>query len=581
MATQGKLASITTFDTSMPKKERVAAVAPIINQLIEEHEASTLTDGIETFQEKLMERVRAAGLAEFEWILCVHIAVHPDNREGAMLVPIDAHALLLRMTHDGWAWTKANVVAARIPKNETGQKWIQENLKLANRSNGLLPPYIPDLLRVATARGSHTSACVRIMELGARCVFEKLGENGVVSKSKIIEQQPSMREPLEKGLRVEVIDEDLVMAAPRLMEILSRTGNAGNNVFREQTSLQNCMRIYTLLAASEGKLDDKKLCTQASLGQGDNFEAKAEDLLCFVRNRAGTDGAVLHSLEAYERILEQKVKLYPHDLKAIGKIDSVRIDMFLECMVKAMLNSPPNYVDSVGYSTLFGPQDCAKLHTKGAYWKFAVDANAWMHDGAMFLDAYARLDQTTKIKLSSEFGINLVMKVMQKKADTRKRFNDINEIIHDFFNNVKELSPDVPTWHKLPKLKDHAPAAAAVQHGLREIRNDGLIPNSELDRRGYSVGKLLKLVNDPNKDAVYKITEHDASLKTCTLQDKDQTPFPVDRAILLSTYTLFTATEQEVWSVFLFIQASPLSGPAPRTLGGSPKKKQQKQTTFK
>ena len=209
MATQGKLAyAITTFDTSMPKKERVATVAPIINQLIEEHEASTLTDGIETFQEKLMERVRAAGLAEFEWILCVHIAVHPDNREGAMLVPIDAHALLLRMTHDGWAWTKANVVAARIPKNETGQKWIQENLKLANRSNGLLPPYIPDLLRVATARGSHTSACVRIMELGARCVFEKLGENGVVSKSKIIEQQPSMREPLEKGLRVEVIDED-------------------------------------------------------------------------------------------------------------------------------------------------------------------------------------------------------------------------------------------------------------------------------------------------------------------------------------------------------------------------------------
>ena len=86
------------------------------------------------------------------------------------------------------------------------------------------------------------------MQLSAKYIFDALaGVDGKVSFSKIVERQPSMAEPVNKGLRVEVIDAELVLACPRLMEILSRTGNSGNNVFREQTSLQNCVRIHTLL----------------------------------------------------------------------------------------------------------------------------------------------------------------------------------------------------------------------------------------------------------------------------------------------------------------------------------------------
>ena len=123
---QMQMHAIIKFSEEVPKKERIAAVAPIINALIEQFENQTLKDGVETFQEQLMERIRAAHLSEMEWIKCECICVHPDNREKSMLVPIDAHSLLLRVTIDGWAWTKCIVVAARIPKGPVGDYWVEK-----------------------------------------------------------------------------------------------------------------------------------------------------------------------------------------------------------------------------------------------------------------------------------------------------------------------------------------------------------------------------------------------------------------------------------------------------------------------
>ena len=47
----------------------------------------------------------------------------------------------------------------------------------------------------------------------------------------------------------------LVVAVPRLMGILSRTGNAGNNVFREQTVIQHSNRIHAIAVRKTGPLD--------------------------------------------------------------------------------------------------------------------------------------------------------------------------------------------------------------------------------------------------------------------------------------------------------------------------------------
>ena len=55
-----------------------------------------------------------------------------------------------------------------------------------------------------------------------------------------------------------------------------------------------------------------------------------------------------------------KRKLFPPDLEAIGSVDPFELESVIPAMVKAMLNSPEEYSDSLHDSTLF-PTKCNEL----------------------------------------------------------------------------------------------------------------------------------------------------------------------------------------------------------------------------
>ena len=104
-----------SFDIGTPISERVEAISPIVNSMIEEHDSGDSLIGVEAFQDDLMGRIRAAGLMEKKWLKVDEVGVHPDNREKAMLVPIDMHDLLKRMAKDGWNYAKWDALACEIP----------------------------------------------------------------------------------------------------------------------------------------------------------------------------------------------------------------------------------------------------------------------------------------------------------------------------------------------------------------------------------------------------------------------------------------------------------------------------------
>ena len=54
------------------------------------------------------------------WVQVDKVGVHPDNRERTMLVPVDAHDLLLRMCHDGFSRKKCITMAGGIPPTPDG-----------------------------------------------------------------------------------------------------------------------------------------------------------------------------------------------------------------------------------------------------------------------------------------------------------------------------------------------------------------------------------------------------------------------------------------------------------------------------
>ncbi len=176
-----------------------------------------------------------------------------------------------------------------------------------------------------------------------------------------------MSQPIRKGCPYDVVKAELVMACPRLMEVLSRTGNAGHTVLRVQTALQHCNRIHTLVATKQMNNQSiawEQIAKQACIGMGPDFMDSALKFCDFVRVwSGGKDGHILKNLEAYERTLKVKRKLYASDLSSLSKIDLLEAPKYVPALVKAMLNAPQ--VDSTGHGILFNTTDFNSLMANG------------------------------------------------------------------------------------------------------------------------------------------------------------------------------------------------------------------------
>mgnify|MGYP000143521087 FL=1 len=539
------------FGSEVSMADRVSVISPLINMMIEEHDSGESYLGVEAFQEDLIGRVRAAGLMEKKWIMPEWVGVHPDNREKAMLVPIDVHDLLARVAQDGWSFKKWDALACEIPAGPVGQEWRRQNEELAKGSDGLLAPYQGDMLQVLTGRGSHGTAAIRAMTMGAKGIHPEICAEGCVSKSKICERQPSMEQPLSKGCPYDVIKAEMVIASPRLMEILSRTGNAGHSVYRVQTALQHCNRIHQLAVSRQKAGRDvnwNSVAKQACIGMGAEFLDDAKKLMEFVRVwSGGEDGHILKDLEGYERTLKVKRKLYPHDLQSISKVDFVDGGRYIPAMVKALLNAPT--ADSTGHANLFSNSDYSSLQPAAKARPFAKEANGLICAATSFLNAYGRFDTNVQAKLLSDLEVRCVMHVHQKRCETRASYKSLQHIAKAMYDEAKAMDDKLPTWAKLKSIGDES-TITMPSGSLREIRKDGLVADSEMSSRGFVVGaKILK--KDAEGSTMYTITVLGDSPKSITVQkdeedgeEEQEEPFEVDRYEVIASWAVHVVAQE-------------------------------------
>ena len=158
------------FAVAVKKESRVAAVAPLINMMIESYELGEIDDGVEVFQEMLVQKIRAAGLLDDDvWLQVEVVGVHPDNRETGLTVPINAHKLLALIFKHGFVMKKVDNLGCRVPPNSTGAEWKAVNDTLQKGSQGLLPALSTEKIEAVTVRGSHTTAAIKALKFGAKC----------------------------------------------------------------------------------------------------------------------------------------------------------------------------------------------------------------------------------------------------------------------------------------------------------------------------------------------------------------------------------------------------------------------------
>ena len=499
----------------------VAAVCDIINDVIVEWFGGLIKDGEETFQENMCALMKAACLMPTRWVPLDAIIVYPGNREGAGLIPVDAHDLLRIFKIKGFSWQKAaGAQAAEIPPN-VRYDWINFNVKLAAGSKGLLPPVKAERAQVATTRGSHSCAALRIMEFAAKGIHKDLCVDGTVSKTRCVEAQKSLAEPCEKGMKLDVICYQLVDACPHLMQVMSRTGNADHDTARVQTALQSCWRMLNL---SKLYPEDLQATLRAACqGKPAEYESVAKNFLEFTDKQAGgPDGPVLVELEQFEKTLEFKRKLDDQTFGSLAQVNIPGCRRIVPAMVKAMLASPSNY-EHLGYSTLITRTDITSLLPGSKNKIHAKECNILMDDFREFLTGYAKLTELEFTVLAGDVDIACIMHLFKKKSETRPTHNHLTEIAKEGYDAANKIMADkglgpLPKWRYLESKEiSKKPAPSAPPRMQVFSLESGRVLDNELQRVGFEVGACIARKGDDKGIAqayeIVDIAEDDVGIK--------------------------------------------------------------------
>lgn len=498
-------------------QERVDLVAEKINNLCWQLLSGEDVGGMECFQKMLLDIIHKAGLSEKDVLIDVSlVGVHPDNREGSGLVAADVQQLLSIMVQAGYVRNKTKLLVCEIPGGKLGEFWRSFNDKIAEQSDGFLPPSRSSFMKYVTVQGSHTTGAIRCVKFGARSAHKTLGD-GCISSSKIIESRPSFDEPVNQGMYFVVIKKELIEACPHLMYCLSRSGNASHGAEREHTCLQQALAVFRAEKVTNNWADSVKV---ASAGQCYKFEGSWEHIKEFVIEHAGGgDGKYLYEMERFERTLGNKRAIQGSTL---GKLAGVKLHgkhaaRYVPAMVKAMLMAPESKIVG-GYVDLFSSMDLSSLQgQKGKNVTLALQACDIMIEASNFINAYAQ-DPSLFERDKDELEVNLVMRVHQIHAPERMKFRSLIHVAEYFYDTIKSKDSQFPQWSVVAELQNKSSSSRSAfpeKRKIRELTEDGTMPDVELFNQGFKMQTKVKRNNDKR---VFLITDL-SNTSTATLTE--------------------------------------------------------------
>jgi hypothetical protein len=506
------------FPENVIRMDRAKVISVILNTHIDQFDGGDNAEGIQAFQHAIRLRIRMARLSDKKWYLVKHVGVHPDNREGVGLVPIDVHDLLSQIVKDGWNYELVDALAGEVPPDHVFMEtqghqfqvsaWLKKfNRELVEQAGGLLPKIIEDDMKIVTARGSHTTALVRCMEaddvVGVH--DNTMNQEGFVSRAVIVDAQPTMQQPLDHGIEYEVVSWELVTLVPRLMEVLSRTGNATHGVHRQETPLQAMIRTHNVYKVVRPKNDQEwttKVAAAVARGKPDEYRAKIQAFIPFVRYWSGGDDKhILVDLCATERRLDIKRVLDNEQIQKLGELKLPEAPRFPPAMFKSMLMSPTDFV-SGGVVHMFNSTHFMSLGPGGNNRKNAKHAHDLMQASHDYLNAYSVMDATSKMRLLDLCEMRLVMLVLniRQRVQTRAPYDCQERICEQLRKDALELDPSLPEWPLLAGLGEQVLPTVGRAANITEVRLSGDVPDSELEAHGFVAEAEVKLKSPPEDD---------------------------------------------------------------------------------
>ena len=271
------------------------------------------------FGSQLREYLLQHDLAYKEEVHHSQAAVWEDNREGEMVNAARIHQLLFMIANEGWSKDETDLALAR--EISEGSTTKQKNIELVQQSavvaeggreGHMIAPVKGEILRIATGVGSHTTCVLRLVAfveegglVPATEGLEHLGVGGWLSYQRIIEQCPTLKCPVARGLTYTIVRKDIANMVPDAMRILSEADNSKHGIYQSGSAIHTMFNIHrrAIRQQAASASDYATICKQVSRGHKPDFVRAAECLSEYVRNYAGGKGE--HVTPGTRRVREE------------------------------------------------------------------------------------------------------------------------------------------------------------------------------------------------------------------------------------------------------------------------------------
>ena len=507
--------------------EKVASVAPVINHMLQEFEAaeSQQSQQIQALGYELRCMLAKHGLSYQERIHHDFVGTHPCNRSYQMLTPVDVHDLLHIITCKGWNNDETSLACAmEVPPNGDGEKMRLSNVDLVTKAGGLLAPISPETIRALTVCCSHTTAALRLACYARGSVVpacpghDDLATDGFLSRARIEEKCPSIKDALHNGLTYTVVRWQIAEACPKLMETLSEADNAKHDSFRKETAMQAMFNIHARAVAcgAESDEDYSRIARLAARGHSAEFATAISHYCEYVRQYSGgKDGALLKELDDFGKTLTVSRAVPSEFFSQLAKVNLPQAPMYVVALVKATQSCPDKYVGAGG-ARLFGQGDLASLATKNK--AHALRAHEMQRQARCLVADMGVQSTPAAQRIVGNMDVRLTMHIHGKTAANRKTFSSLTAIgvacYEELVAKFGDKATAVPSPWTTVELASASTARAggrtSAGKGLRELSASGDIPEATINEAGYEVGALVSASTGAPTGVVKSLEEGEA-----------------------------------------------------------------------
>ena len=284
------------MDCASIDRKSTDAVAKLVARASSAQESKD-NNGLVSQIEGIIDSLKTLGLTYQERLHPTSVGVHWANRYGMGIVGSWMHKLGLSIFRMGWSNTACVGAVSIEDSNNRCAKFTHD---LQNGSSYFGQSKIESIKYGSLACG-HTNQFLVAVLSAVECEYEELCINGRMSKNRIIETQPSMDEPLNRGMSWLVLKKEVGDLFPTLPALIQSARQAIGQVQHGESHFELMEGIQSFIAnASDQKSIDWKLI-EKNLARSESKFADDLPLLCeYVRvYGGGRSGVFVHRLNAF------------------------------------------------------------------------------------------------------------------------------------------------------------------------------------------------------------------------------------------------------------------------------------------